>query len=66
MCPIPPNSVTNGVVNARSTGNKFGVVCLGTDSVEFVAVPSCSMLSVKYDNTDFYEGTNCNYAGTRK
>ena len=57
-CPIPPAGITNGTVFVNSTGNRFGVVCLGTletdgDEEEMVMIPSCPLVQVRYTVSSF-------------
>ena len=49
FCDPPPDPETDGWVVARSTGNRFGKVCDGTDDEQPpVAFPSCPWMAVNY------------------
>ena len=54
LCPVPPEIEAGGSVIARSTGNRFGAVCLG--DVRFInstdepdVLPNCPLVSVIND-----------------
>ena len=47
-CDIPPNPEVNGTAFANSTGNKFGVVCPGTDVEEPQPSSSCPWVAITY------------------